>query len=92
MAATPVLANTIATSNVQNHTHEYTMFNDVHRNEKNADDNKTGIKADMPNLIKLPKDFSIGVEGGKDMLDTDAKHGWFGFLKITWNGTLLDLE
>ena len=60
-------------------------------NEKLATDTVVGAKADAPNLIKLAKNWTLGVEGGKDLLNTTPDEGWFIFGKITFSGTLFDL-
>jgi hypothetical protein len=59
---------------------------------KSAEDLVFGAKADAPNLILLPYNFSLGVEGGKDLLGTSLSEGWFVFGKVTWNGTLVNLS
>lgn len=73
------------------HKHEY-EDKDTHKDQKSAEDTKAGVKADAPNLIRLTKDTTIGVEGGKDLVNTNAKEGWFVFGKLTWTGTLFDFS
>lgn len=51
-----------------------------------------GLKADAPNLILLPWNLSLGVEGGKDLYETNWDEGWFIYAKITYSGTLLNLS
>lgn len=56
-----------------------------------------GVKLDMPNLIRFSKNWTLGLEGGKDLYSdvfTDQGYwleddkGYFGYLKITYSGTL----
>jgi len=63
---------------------------DTHRNDKSSTDLKTGVKLDAPNIIRLTKNTTLGVEGGKDLLGTNRNEGWFVFGKITWTGTFFD--
>lgn len=78
-------------NNEIDHTHEY-EDKDTHKDQKSAEDLKAGVKADAPNVIRLTKNTTIGVEGGKDLVKTNAKEGWFVFGKVTWTGTLFDFS
>ena len=59
-----------------------------------------GVKVDAPNLVKLSTNFSLGVEAGKDVIANpfgsreyiEDDHGYFGYLKVTYTGSLLDLS
>lgn len=63
---------------------------DTHVTDKTAEDLKLGVMADLPYLIRLTKNGSLGVQASKDLLNTDAGAGWAVFLKYTWEGTLLN--
>lgn len=56
------------------------------------ENNRYGAMLDMPNLVRLNKDWTIGAEGGKDLNYTNASEGWFTFAKVTYSGTLLNLN
>lgn len=58
-----------------------------------------GAKLDMPNLVKFSEDVTFGIEAGKDLYNVRADDqsfwseddkGFYGVIKITWQGTLLD--
>ena len=49
-----------------------------------------GAKVDAPNLVKVMDDVFVGVEGGKDLVNTDAGEGWFAYLKVTVTKNLFD--
>lgn len=60
-----------------------------------------GGKVDLPNLIRFTDNLTLGMEGGKkvyqDVFKNDGfwyedDHGYFGYVKITWTGTLLDFS
>jgi hypothetical protein len=56
------------------------------------EDSALGIKADAPNLVSLSENWKLGVEGGKDLNGSSVEDGWFGFLKVTFTGTLFDAQ
>ena len=60
--------------------------------DKHYDDPELGAKADLPNLIRISKDLTIGLEGGKDVHKTDLDEGWFAYVKVTFTGSLLDFS
>lgn len=55
-----------------------------------------GAKIDAPNLIRITKDITVGIEASKGMLADvfndryyfEDDKGFQGFIKITWTGTL----
>lgn len=63
--------------------------------------NVSGVKVDAPDLIKLTKDTTIGVEAGKDVINdllypddysyVEADKGYFAYIKLTFKGNILDL-
>lgn len=64
-------------------------------------ENKVGGKVDLPKLIQLTDNTSVGVEAGKDFFwwqrndgleGTAWDQGWFGYVKVTCNWTALDLR
>ena len=65
---------------------------DTHTDAKKSTDTKLGIKLDAPNIVRITGNSTVGVEGGKDVLDTNSSEGWFAFLKFTWTGNLLDFS
>ncbi len=66
--------------------------------------NTGSVKLDAPNIVKLPWNLSLGLEGGKTIATDlfhkaddgvrwiEADRGYFAMFKITWNGTLLDFS
>lgn len=50
------------------HRHPY-IDTDTHADVKPSTDWVLGAKADLPNLIRLTRNLTIGVEGGKDLKD-----------------------
>ena len=61
----------------------------------------TGVKLDAPNLVKIDEkgDWTLGLEGGKAIMRgifgderdyVEADKGYFAFLKLTYNGCLLN--
>lgn len=82
------------TSQKWHHSHKYTDLNtdtDTHADVKEDQEPVLGVKADAPNLIKLTKDWAVGVEGGKDLYKNSIEDGWFAFVKVTFSGSLFDL-
>ena len=53
---------------------------------------QAGPMVDAPYLVRVFPDWYIGVEGGKDEVYTNPSKGWFGYVKVTWTRTLLDLS
>ena len=60
-----------------------------------------GAKFDAPYLVRFSKNWTLGIEGGKDLYSdvfTDQGYwleddkGYFAYLKITWEGTLFDFS
>ena len=51
-----------------------------------------GVKVDAPDLIKINKDVSIGVEVEKDCVQTNMKEGWSAVAKVTVKWSLLDFS
>jgi len=56
---------------------------------KPYDDLVLGAKFDAPNIIKITDNLTIGIEGSKDLLYTNAKEGWTAYGKLTYTGCLL---
>ena len=65
--------------------------------------NVAGVKIDAPNLVKIDKEgqWTLGAEGGKDLMKDvfyndfdyiESDKGWFGYIKVTYNGCLLRCE
>ncbi|HUS89842.1 MAG TPA: hypothetical protein VMW91_10885 [Desulfosporosinus sp.] len=65
--------------------------------------NVGGLKLDAPNLVKIDKEgqWTLGAEGGKDLMKDvfyndfdyiESDKGWFGYIKVTYNGCLLRCE
>jgi hypothetical protein len=52
---------------------------------------QAGPELDAPKLVKLTQHLYLGLEGGKDMVYTNTSKGWFGFAKVTWDWTAIDL-
>ena len=61
-------------------------------NYKHQDDPIYGAKVDLPNLIKLTENLSIGAEGSKDLNQTDVNEGWAVFGKVTWTGRIIEFS
>jgi len=55
---------------------------------KPYDDLVLGAKFDAPNLIQITDNLTIGIEGSKDLLYTNAKEGWTAYGKLTYHGCL----
>lgn len=62
--------------------------------------NVAGVILDAPNLVRLDRKgyWNLGLEGGKEVIKNifyddnafmEADRGYFGFIKITYNGCLL---
>lgn len=49
---------------------------------------QAGVMVDMPHLVRIYGDWYIGAQGGKDMVYTNMSKGWFGYAKISYEGTL----
>lgn len=54
--------------------------------------NEYGAKLDAPNLVRLADNWFVGVEGGKDLYQTNSDEGWFAYGKVTYTGTWFDLR
>lgn len=64
--------------------------------------NTAGAKIDAPNLVRFTENLTLGLEGGKDIWQNvgypDEKNlfeddlGYFGYVKMTYTGTLFDLS
>ena len=65
-----------------------------------AGNNVAGVKVDLPDLIKITDDISVGLEAGKDVLTdigypskfdyVESDKGYFGYLKVTCKFSLID--
>lgn len=63
--------------------------------------NKSGIKLDAPNIVKITDSLSLGAEVGKDVFNdifypdsknyVEADKGYFGYVKLVWTGSLINL-
>jgi hypothetical protein len=80
---------------------EYTFkYNNVYATENNyiansyeqAGKTQIGAKIDAPNLIRLTDNWTIGVEGSKDLYLTDGREGWQVYGKATYTGTWFDFR
>ena len=58
-----------------------------------------GAKADLPNLVRFSPNLTLGLEAGKDLYNirqddlsfwTEDDKGYFGYVKFTYTGTLLN--
>lgn len=56
---------------------------------KPYDDLVLGAKFDAPNIIRITDNLTVGIEGSKDLIYTNAKEGWTAFGKLTYTGCLL---
>ena len=62
----------------------------THPDGKDLANVEVGI--DVPNLVKLPWNLSVGAEMSKDLNQTNAKEGYTYLGKVTWTGSLLDFS
>lgn len=62
------------------------------KNIEALDEVRVGVKVDLPNLIKLTENSSVGVEGSMDDLHDRLKDGSQIYVKYTWRGDLLDFS
>lgn len=46
-----------------------------------------GAKLDAPNLVEISDNWHFGLEGSKDLYNTDVNEGWAAFGKFTYQGT-----
>lgn len=83
--ATPVLANPYY---VINNKYVTNVTNVTEENSRN----KYGAELDAPNLVRINKDWTIGVEGGKDFNGTSGDEGYFAYGKATYSGTWFDFS
>ena len=105
LIAVPAFAETVQVQDrhlFHQHINEVT----VHDKTVNTDtdttiENQVGVKVDAPNIIKLTKNSSIGVEASKDVIQwkkNDGKYypgikeGYSGYVKFTWLGTFFDFS
>jgi len=60
--------------------------------------NVAGVKLDAPNLVTIGKGWTLGAEGGKDIIKNiffddnaflEADKGYFAYVKVTYTGCLL---
>lgn len=58
-----------------------------------------GAKLDMPDLVRINRDWTIGLESGKNLYNilpedqsawVEDDRGYFGYVKVTCKWTLLD--
>ena len=58
-----------------------------------------GAKFDAPNLVRFNQNWTLGMEAGKDLYNvrsddqsfwSEDDKGFYGAVKITWTGTLLN--
>jgi hypothetical protein len=61
-------------------------------NENTENKNIAGAMFDAPNLVEITQDWHVGLEAYKDFLNTDSEEGYAGFIKLTYNGVLLNLS
>lgn len=64
--------------------------------------NVAGVKIDAPNLVQISDNWTLGAEGGKDVIknvfyDSDDRYfeadkGYFAYVKVTYSGTLFDFR
>jgi hypothetical protein len=63
--------------------------------------NVGGVLVDAPNLVKIGKGWTLGAEGGKEIIKNlfyndnaffEADKGYFAFVKFTYSGCLLNCE
>jgi len=62
--------------------------------------NVAGAKLDAPNLVKFSENWTLGAEGGKDIVKNifyddnaylEADKGYFAYIKVTYSGNIFDL-
>ena len=75
--------NNYNTTNVTNVTNETTNVTNIDGSKKNV----YGAKLDAPKLIQLNENWYIGVEGAKDLYNTNVNEGWTTYGKVTYIGT-----
>lgn len=60
-----------------------------------------GAKLDAPNLVRFTDSLTLGMEGGKDLYTNvfqesgywvEDDKGYFGYIKLTWTGSLFDFS
>lgn len=101
----PLVGSSTHTEAIREHVHEYTDTDttipdtDTHAKQTH---NTIGVKVDAPNLVKLTKNTTIGIEGGKDIAHDlfypddygyfEADRGYFGYVKLTYKGNLFDFS
>lgn len=64
--------------------------------------NTAGAKIDAPNLIRFTQNLTLGLEGGKNLVNDigypdnknaiEDDYGYFAYAKITWTGSLFDFS
>ena len=76
-----VINNTTNVTNVTNNTID-----------DESKDTVAGVKVDAPNLIEITPVWHVGVEGFKNFVNTTSQEGWGGYVKVTYSGTLLNMN
>lgn len=76
---------------IKKYYHTITNITNVTNVTDESSRNEYGAMLDMPNLIRLNKQWTIGIEGGKDFNGTSNDEGYFAYGKVTWSGTVLNL-
>lgn len=51
-----------------------------------------GGKVDLPKLVKIVDGVYVGVEGSKNLYNTNINEGWTGYVKATVDLTLIDFS
>lgn len=74
----PIINNNYTTNN-------YSIYNQEFKNEY-------GAKLDAPYLVQLHENWFLGLEGGKEIISSNASEGWNANIKITWQGTLFSFD
>jgi len=69
------------------HTHQVAL-----PNIDDKEDVELSVKLDAPDLVKINKDVSVGVEIEKDCVQTNMKEGWKAVAKVTVKWSLLDFS
>ena len=70
-----------------------TTINNTYVENINEDaKNIAGAKLDAPNLVRFNRDWTLGAEVAKDLLNTNIDEGWVGYAKLTWHQILWDLS
>ena|SRR3990167_4205601 len=77
----PVVVNNFNQNNINN----FEIIDEAAKNQY-------GFKLDMPELVMVSRNWSVGMEVSKDVYHTDHREGYSGYLKATCHWTILDMR